>query len=121
MNKELCAAKEQEIEDARANYDQIITDLETKLKAAKLERDGKVSTLQQERDAIALKIKLQDYPARLVKKHKTCSVCGGQMRPFNITQGEELKKIWACQNGNLTDAHDLVYVDVSPNADSIRP
>jgi hypothetical protein len=73
--------------------------------------ETRTNKLQAERSAVALAIKLKGYPDKLVKEHKTCSVCGADMRPFMIAQGETVKKLWACAAGNLSELHDLVTVE----------
>lgn len=73
--------------------------------------ETRTNKLQAERSAVALAIKLKGYPDKLVKEHKTCSVCGADMRPFTIAQGEQIKKLWACAAGNLSNSHDLVAVE----------
>lgn len=110
MNKEF-EEKEQEIKSIRDEYSGIIADLEARLERAKRTRDEKVAQLQQERDAIALELKLKEFPTKLVQEHATCSVCGGLMRPFKTADQEgKVRKYWACQNGSLQDTHDLVVV-----------
>jgi DNA repair exonuclease SbcCD ATPase subunit len=110
MNKDY-EKKEQEIEKAYRDGNADVARAEKALQDAVTKRDSTIAKLQQERDAIALKSKLAEFPAKLVKSHKTCSVCGADMRPFTIAQGETVKKIWACAAGSLSELHDLVAVE----------
>ena len=74
--------------------------------------EEKTTKLQAERDKLMLTEKLKEYPAKLVKSHKICSVCGAAMGPRKIANTEgNVTKLWACVNGNLSETHDLVKVE----------
>lgn len=84
--------------------------LENQILQAEQERDKQITDLRAKRDEIVLKEKLKEYPAELVNNHKTCSICGGLMRPFKYMEGEKVAKAWACQAGGLSESHDLIRV-----------
>jgi hypothetical protein len=109
-NKEIVKIKSEEIDNERKNFQQererILTELDTKQRT----HDEKIAKLQVEQNTAALAEKLKDYPAELVKDHPTCNVCGAKMRPFQIAEDEKVVKFWACQNGSLSDTHDLIRV-----------
>ncbi len=67
-----------------------------------------IAQLQQERDAIALAEKLKLYPVELVEGHKTCSLCGAEMRPFHIFKDGASFRYWGCQTSQPN--HDYVEV-----------
>jgi hypothetical protein len=113
MDKRL-EAMEDEIGDIARTYHEIITAHEAAIEAARQECDAKIQAKQQERDALALTIKLKGFPKKLVTEHTTCSFCGELMRPFQTVDGDgNPRKIWACQNGSLSVKHDLVIVQDS--------
>lgn len=73
-------------------------------------RDEKIAALRDKRDAIVMKEKLKDFPAKLVKEHTHCSICGNEMRPFKYVLENETLRAWACQIGNLKEDHDLIHI-----------
>jgi hypothetical protein len=105
------ATIEKEIDEAYAAGNAEIEQLTQALQDAQAKRDETIAALQRERDTIALKIKLAGFPVKLIKSHKVCSVCGATMRPFTVADAEgNVKKLWACSAGNLSELHDLIPV-----------
>lgn len=121
MSKEV-TAKEQEMERVRLDYQGKLTRMEldlqeyiekarAEIQAVMQEGNEIIFRLQQEGDALALAEKLKQFPAELVANHKTCSVCGAEMRPFSVAEnGGKITKAWACQDGHLQPNHDLVFI-----------
>lgn len=101
-----------EVQEAEREYNATAERLENELQAARKLRDNTIAALMAERDQLALEIKLKEFPKKLVKEHKVCSICGEQMRPFKIANKEgTILKYWACSHGNLQDTHDLIPVE----------
>lgn len=105
------AQKEAEIQAAIEEYEATKQDLEAEIKEAEQLRDNKIAKLQQERSDAIMKEKLKQFPKELVENHKTCSVCGGNMRPYQFMEGETVVKAWACQAGGLQEGHDLIRIE----------
>ena len=100
------------IRQAELDWQAELARLDAERERATKEWGEKTTKLQAERDALALEIKLKEYPAKLVKSHKTCTVCGADMRPFKTADAEgNVTKLWACATGNLSETHDLVKVE----------
>jgi hypothetical protein len=111
MSIEKIQQLEADIKQANADHQAFLEKQEAERQEAEARRDERISQLQAERDALALEMKLAEYPKKLVTKHKTCSVCGAQMRPVKVANPDgSTQKFWACQAGNLQDTHDLVIV-----------
>lgn len=108
--QEILQQKENEIRLAELDYQAERQALMDKIAQAEKRRDEKVLKLSAERNELAMKEKLKAYPAELVNNHKTCSICGAEMRPFNYVVDDKVLKAWACQAGNLQPSHDLVRV-----------
>ena len=108
--KETLSKKDEEIEQVKLACEAEKAELESKIIEAEQKRDRLIEKLRAERDAVVMKEKLKAYPAELVSNHKKCSVCGAEMRPFNYVVDDKVNKAWACQAGNLSDAHDLIRV-----------
>ena len=110
MSIEKIKKLEDTIEQVEKDHQAFLRAKEQEIADATKRRDETIAALQAERDALALKIKLAEYPAELVEHHKTCSVCGATMRPFKITKDDKVIKLWACSASSLSPAHDLVTV-----------
>jgi hypothetical protein len=110
MSKEKINQLDKDIRQAEIDYQKFLKDMDNQIAAAAQRRSEAITALQDERDALALAEKLKEYPKALVEGHKTCSICGQLMRPFRVARGGKEQKIWACANGNLSEAHDLVNV-----------
>lgn len=108
--KDFVKQKNDAIQAAAAEHEKTRLRLEAELVASEQARDRLVEKLSAERDEAVLKEKLKAFPKALVDDHKTCSICGDLMRPFQIMQDGKLVKIWACRAGNLQENHDLIRV-----------
>ncbi len=108
--QEILSKKDEEIEQVKLACETEIAELKKQIIEVEQKRDKQVEKLRAERDAVVMKEKLKAYPAELVNSHKTCSICGAEMRPFNYIVDEKVNKAWACQAGNLSDTHDLIRV-----------
>jgi hypothetical protein len=115
MTQEKIRKLEFDIDEAEREYQTFLKLHDAELEKATKRRDEKVALLQAERSTTALGMKLADYPAELIDQHKTCEICGAEMRPYTIAKrvGKENKvvKLWACQAGNLSEDHDLIPVE----------
>lgn len=108
--KTIIEQKEKDIKKAVEDFAKVQARLVAELAEAEQKRDEKILKIREEIRAIAMEEKLKAFPAVLVKEHKICSVCQGEMRPFQIMEGEAVARYWACQFGGLQDSHDLIRV-----------
>lgn len=108
--QEILSKKDEEIEQVKLACEKEKAELEKQIIEAEQKRDRQVEKLRAERDVIAMKEKLKAFPKELVENHKTCSICGAEMRPFNYVVDDKILKAWACQAGNLSASHDLIRV-----------
>lgn len=108
--KQLIADKNTAIEQTNQEYEKSRRKLLDQLDALTRQRDETIAKHQQERDEAALQEKLKQFPAELVNNHKTCSVCGEVMRPYQFMEGEKIVKAWACRSGSLQGDHDLIRI-----------
>lgn len=108
--QEILSKKDEEIEQVKLACENEKAELEKQIIEVEQKRDRLVEKLRAERDAVVMKEKLKAFPAELVNNHKTCSICGAEMRPFNFVEGDKVVKAWACQAGNLSALHDLIRV-----------
>lgn len=102
--------KNAEAEQVIADVDAAVQELKNKIIETLQKRDTAIAKIRAERDAAMLKEKTKDYPKELVQNHVICSICGGQMRPFTIMENDKAVKFWACQNGSLSETHDLIRI-----------
>jgi hypothetical protein len=110
MSQDKINQLEDEIQQAEVDYQTFLRKQEAERDEAETVRTETIARLQAERDALALEMKLAEFPRKLVEEHKTCSICGAVMRPFKIAEGEKVVKIWACSAASLSPAHDLLRV-----------
>lgn len=108
--KKLIADKNAAIEQVAKDYEFEKQKLLDQLDQLTRARDETITKHQQERDEAALQEKLKQFPAELVNNHKTCSVCGEIMRPYQFMEGDKIVKAWACRFGSLQGDHDLIRV-----------
>lgn len=98
----------EEIEKVAVDFEGVRLQKLAELTALEQERDARLAELNNERDMIALQEKLKDFPAKLIKEHATCLVCGLLMRPQKYVINDQVKKAWVCQSGDPN--HDFIEV-----------
>ena len=108
--KELLKQKDDEADKVAADFETFKLSKLDEIQQAEAVRDEKIAKLRAERNEIAMKEKLKAYPKTLVKEHTHCSICGAEMRPFAVMEGEVRVNYWGGQVGGLLDSHDLVRV-----------
>lgn len=102
------ARREKKIAEDIEKFNAEKVQAEADLQSRKQKLNEDIARLQKERDEWALAEKLKGFPAELVEGHKTCALCGNNMRPYVLATGA---KLWACVAGNLAAPHDVIVVE----------